>query len=125
MTKAVNENKKNALFLNAFALNDVLLKLTFSKGREYSDISRILTTCDLLTVDDLGSAPVLKNVTAEGLLSVITQRQEAGKPYIVTTNLTLGEISEKFGERVFSRMCGKSSVKITFTGNDLRISDAL
>ena len=119
----LNKSGKNALLINAFALNDVFLKLAYANGIEQLTIKNVLTTCDLLIVDDLGAAPILKKITAEGLLMVISERLSSLKPFVVTTNLNLDEIGEKFGERVFSRMCGKTTVKIPFDGKDLRLFD--
>ena len=119
----LNESGKNALVLNAFQLNDIFLKLMRAADRDYMITKQILTTVDYLVIDDLGAAPVLKKVTAENILMIISERQTLGKPFMITTNLGLDEIDLKFGERVFSRMCGKSTVKIPFNGEDLRISD--
>jgi len=119
----VNGSGKNALFINAFQLNDIFLSMTGSPIKDAMTVKQILIGCDLLVIDDLGAATVLKKITAENLLMIISERVALTKPFIVTTNLTLGEINEKFDERIFSRMCGKTTVKIRFEGKDLRLSD--
>ncbi|MBO4573547.1 MAG: ATP-binding protein [Clostridia bacterium] len=121
VASALNESGKNALFINAFEFNDVFIR---TKGLSFKDqlvIKEILTGCDLLVIDDLGAAAVLNKITAENLLMIISERRAAEKPFIVTTNLDLDEIADRFGERVFSRLCARSTAKINFDGKDLRL----
>ncbi len=114
---------KNVLIQNltAFSLNNQMLKYhtTFEEDRA-SYLDSILN-CDLLIIDDLGTETILKNVTKEYLYLVINERQLNGKSTIVTTNLSLMQIIDRYGERVFSRLMNKAnSILLNITGNDLR-----
>ena len=93
----------------------------YAKSADYLVAKEILTTSDFLVIDDLGAARTFNNVTAENLLMIVSERLTLKKPFIVTTNLELDEIGARYGERVFSRMCGKSTVKIRFDNADMRL----
>lgn len=116
----LNKNNYNALFINAYQLNDVYLKMIYAPLKDKLVYEEILTKCDLLVIDDLGVENVLKGITAENLLMIITQRLANNKPFIVTTNLTPDEIASVYDERILSRMCGKTSATVIFEGKDQR-----
>jgi DNA replication protein DnaC len=47
---------------------------------------------------------------------------QSHKKTVITTNLDFGQIQDAYGERIFSRLVQKKqSVKINFTGDDLRV----
>jgi len=78
---------------------------------------------DLLIIDDLGSEPLIKNVTISNLFSVINERQSHNLPMIISTNLDLDEIQERYGDRVASRIFNKRfNLIIPFLGKDLRVN---
>ena len=115
-------NKKKALtvFLTSNELNSIFLKLHRQEiDREL--VFDILTACDLLVIDDLGTEPLYNNVTAEYLLAIISERLDKNKHFIITTNLTTSEILSRYNERFLSKISDKKLTKIIpFTGNDLR-----
>lgn len=116
-------NKKKALtvFLTSNELNSIFLKLHRQEiDREL--VFDILTACDLLVIDDLGTEPLYNNVTAEYLLAIISERLDKNKHFIITTNLTTSEILSRYNERFLSRISDKKSTAIIpFNGKDLRI----
>lgn len=75
---------------------------------------------DLLIIDDLGTEPMLRNITIETLLSILCQRQDMNKATIVSTNLDIlssGNTSNDtiwsvYGERFASRLMAPKTVKI-------------
>ena len=112
----------SVVFLNAFSLNSIFKEEHKLYGNKESSLE-ILTDCDMLIIDDLGSEPIYKNVTLEYLLSVIFDRLDKNKHTIITTNLTVLELKERYGERLFSRLLDKSkSAFISFKGKDLRLN---
>lgn len=79
------------------------------------------TQCDVLLIDDLGSEPIYKNVTKEYLYLILNERLKAGKITMLNTNLTLEELRERYGERVFSRLVNKGyGIVKHFDNPDLR-----
>ncbi len=76
---------------------------------------------ELLIIDDLGSEPMIKNITCEYLFSVINERQNAGLSTAIGTNLSPEEMLESYSERLFSRvMLARSCTVIPLEGKDLR-----
>ncbi len=118
-----NKNFLNALYINSFQLNDIYFKMYKSSFSDRLICEDILTKSDLLVIDDLGAENIVKGITAENLLMIISQRLTYHKPFIITTNLTPDEISQKYGERVFSRMFGKPTRKVMFRGKDQRLNN--
>ena len=75
----------------------------------------------LLLVDDLGTEPMMRNITVEYLFLLLNERMEAGLSTMVTTNLTPAQIQERYGERVCSRLFDRlSALTIKLEGKDLR-----
>jgi DNA replication protein DnaC len=105
------------MFSTAFALNDECRKYHFSlpsKVNEFMD-------CDVLIIDDLGTEPLLKNITLEYLFNIINLRQKRYKPTLISTNLSLDDILNRYDDRIFSRLSNKiTSLTIPFNGIDMR-----
>ena len=114
--------KKNMLpiFLTATELNSIFLKMHKQEvDREL--VFDILTTCDLLIIDDLGTEPLYNNVTSEYLLAIISERLDKNKHFIITTNLSTSEILSRYNERFLSRISNKKQTAIIpFNDEDLR-----
>lgn len=74
-----------------------------------------------LILDDLGSEPMLNNVTIEYLFTLLNERSSAGRPTFVATNFSMSELHEHYNERIASRLldAGRTYV-ITLEGEDLR-----
>jgi DNA replication protein DnaC len=76
----------------------------------------------ILLIDDLGTEPMLKNVTVEYLFTLLNERCAQRLHTVVATNLSPAQIKERYGERVSSRLLDTSRCAlITMRGKDLRI----
>ena len=73
----------------------------------------------LLVLDDLGTQKVTEFVD-ERLFSIIDGRHHRKLPTIITTNLGMKELQDKFGTRVVSRILEVARFT-TLTGDDLRM----
>lgn len=58
----------------------------------------------LLSLDDLGSEPDIPNVTNEHVFALVNERIIARRPTVIGTNLTLAQLRERYGDRVFTRL---------------------
>ena len=88
---------------------------------EEADGFAALLEAPLLLVDDLGTEPMMRNITVEYLFLLVNERMEAGLSTMVTTNLTPAQIQERYGERVCSRLFDRlSALAIKLEGKDLR-----
>ncbi len=111
---------KSVVFLPAIKLNEVLLEYYKSSGSDKRYIFDYLTATDLLVIDDLGTEPILNNVTVEYITAVISERLAKQKAFIITTNFSLGEIGERYTERLLSRLSGKETKRLEIGSQDLR-----
>lgn len=74
--------------------------------------------CDLLILDDLGTE--FSTAYAQSLIyNIINTRILTAKPTIISTNLSMAELAEKYHSRVASRIMGSYQIK-KFCGNDVR-----
>ena len=107
-------------FKTAFELNELARLYHMGKSYEFSDC----IDADILMIDDLGTEPILKNVTKEYFYNLINVRQIKKRPTIITTNLSLDNILERYDERIFSRLANKNlSTQIVITSTDKRINN--
>lgn len=109
-------------FVTAFGMNNILLKYHTTFNSEKDSYLDMLFDPDVLIIDDLGSEPILRNITIEYLYLILSERVRKNKSTIITTNLDLNDILARYGERVFSRIVNKQSSLITkIQGDDLRL----
>lgn len=78
-----------------------------------------LLACDLLIIDDLGTEMPGQFVTA-ALYSLLNDRLLAGKPMVVSTNLTVEDMNRRYSPQIASRLHG-SFQRLTFVGEDIRV----
>ena len=77
--------------------------------------------CGLLLIDDLGTEPIMRNITIEYLFTLLNERMTRGQHTFLATNLNRTQIIEQYEERVASRLFDKTaSVCIRLEGKDLR-----
>ena len=80
-----------------------------------------LLESDLLVIDDLGNESVLKNITHEYLYIILSERLNAGRLTLITTNLTQEGLLARYGERIYSRLFDKRlGYANILNGKDLR-----
>jgi DNA replication protein DnaC len=70
-------------------------------------------------VDDLGTEMPGQFITA-ALYSLINDRLLAGKAMIVSTNLTVDDLSRRYSPQIASRLRG-SFTRVAFLGDDIRV----
>ena len=75
--------------------------------------------CDLLIIDDLGTEITNSFVTSQ-LFSCLNERGLRRKPAIISTNLSLEELRDRYSDRIFSRITSNFSL-CKLTGPDIRI----
>lgn len=91
----------------------------FSPTPETAAAVSRLENCDLLIVDDLGTELPGNFVTA-ALYNLLNDRLLAGKPMVISTNLTMDEVAGRYSPQIASRLQG-SFQRLTFVGQDIRI----
>ena len=75
----------------------------------------------VLILDDLGSEPMLNNITIEYLFTLLNERSAAGRHTLVATNLSMAELRQHYNERIASRLLDRQrGAVILLEGEDLR-----
>ncbi len=116
------EQNRVVLFTTAFNLNNALLNYHISFDPNRNQIIEPFLNSEVLIIDDLGTEPMLKNVTKEYLYLIINERMLNHLPTILTTNLEMQDILVNYGERIFSRLVNKkTSIALNLDGEDLRL----
>ena len=117
------ENGKSVKYVSAYEFNSAMLAVHTSLLDERDFKLHDYLTADLLVIDDLGTEPLLKNVSLEYLLLVLEERTNKGLTTLITTNLSPARLIRRYGERIYSRLASKQFSRIfEFGGNDLRIN---
>lgn len=96
-----------------------LEKDRFHPDEESAQAVKKLTDCDLLLVDDLGTELPGNFVTA-ALYSLLNDRLLAGKPMVISTNLNIEEIRQRYSPQIASRLEGSFQL-LPFVGEDIRV----
>lgn len=110
-----------ALPMTAFNMLAAMREYHFGANGGDSMLSRMLS-CELLLIDDLGTEPMLRNITVEYLFMLLNERLNRRLHTVIATNLTPKDLLERYGERVLSRLMDRQSGEfIRLTGKDLRL----
>ncbi len=82
------------------------------------EVNRYLN-CDLLIMDDLGTE-MRTNFVQSAFYQVVNDRLLSRRKTVLSTNLTLGELGERYGPAVQSRLEGEYQL-LPFFGEDIRV----
>ena len=90
-----------------------------AEERQARDDTRRYLSCDLLILDDLGSELTTPLVQST-LYEVVNSRLQADKRTIISTNLSMDQIRERYTPQIASRIEGLYQ-ELTFYGGDIRL----
>ncbi|MCY6372115.1 ATP-binding protein [Clostridium ganghwense] len=93
-----------------------LREIRLAHNRELEDL---ITNCDLLVIDDLGTEQI-SNFSKTELFNLLNTKLLKGKQMIVSTNYTIEGLSKTYSERITSRLFGSFSL-CKFYGEDIRV----
>ncbi len=96
-----------------------LEKARFESDADSREQTQKYADCDLLIIDDLGTEMPGNFVTA-ALYSLINDRLLGGKSMIISTNLNIEEIAQRYSPQIASRLQGGFK-GLTFVGEDIRV----
>ena len=78
----------------------------------------MLTQCDLLIIDDLGTEYGFGYPQSQ-LFDMLETRMVSQKRTVISTNMDLNELNNKYSPRMVSRILGNYDIFV-FQGKDLR-----
>lgn len=87
-------------------------------GRVEGNSEDVMTDCDLLILDDVGTEFNSAFYTA-ALYNIINERMLLGKPTIISTNLDAAQMMTRYGEQIASRVIGTFR-PLACAGKDIR-----
>lgn len=128
IAKRFLDNKKSVLYLSAVKLSDILDDSKFKKKNSYfeqntDDYIDFIYSCDLLIIDDLGTEFSLP-YSQSRLFDIIDARMFSQKRTIISTNLGLEDLAEKYSSRFTSRIVQNYDV-LFFNNEDIRIKTSI
>lgn len=118
-----NPNKINRRYQAAFSTFDNLIiwnKNTYNVDMQ-EKLKKFISNADLAVIDDIGSEIVTPETTAL-LNRIIRKRQNNNLPTIITSNLTLSEIQQKYGDGI-KDFISQSFNQTPVTGENIRAND--
>lgn len=125
IAKELIEQGRVVIYFSSSQLFDTLSHSTFDRDSKeaaagvYEDIYG----CDLLIIDDLGTELTNAFVSSQ-LFSCLNNRHLRRKSTIITTNLSLEELRDRYSDRIFSRITSNYGM-CKLTGRDIRIMKKL
>ncbi len=122
IANALLEKQFFVVYTTAFNLSHSMLKALTLPPAQSGTLLAPLLECDLLIIDDLGSEPMFRNLSTSNMFTIFNEREIKNLSTLISTNMSLEDIGERYGNRIFSRIFNKRKSKvITFQGVDLRI----
>lgn len=88
-------------------------------GRGDDGICDAICSCDLLVLDDLGAEHNTAS-TRTFLYTIVNSRIMSALPTIISTNLSIPDLSERYSDAVYSRLTGDYT-PVYFCGSDIRL----
>lgn len=107
--------------VTAYAMNQDFKEFS----RNFSDkLLEKYVGVEVLFIDDLGTEPLYKNVTLENLYLVINERKMRNLPTVISSNLDLDDLTNRYDERITSRIADReTSITLLLSGEDKRLKN--
>ncbi len=111
----------SVIYFSASGLFDTLARYSFDRKEKeaLADFYDDFYSCDLLIIDDLGTEITNSFVTSQ-LFSCLNERHLRNRSTLVSTNLSLEELRDRYSDRIFSRITSGFTL-CKLTGPDIRI----
>lgn len=119
IARKVLQNGNSVIYQTSPIFIDKIMKLSFSFDEKDKTQYDKIFEVDLLIIDDLGTETITNNKYTE-LFKIINTRLAKNKKILISTNLTLNELFERYDERVMSRLIGEFNI-CKFIGDDIRL----
>lgn len=113
------KNEYNRTFSESEYFTEI--KKVIAKDWDYSAEVKRLCETKWFILDDLGSSQ-MTDWQKEVLFTTVETRLSSGLPTLITSNLSLKDVKEKFGDRLYSRLAAAKNVVIELNGADRRQS---
>ena len=120
MADRLIERDINVLIISAYKMLEILRRSYFENDNSSSE----LLDAQVLMIDDLGSEPLMQNVTVEQVFNLLNERQNRDLSTVISTNLEIPKFRERYTERIASRLGDSRNCKvIRLLGEDIRMPE--
>ena len=119
IARTVADNGYSVVYESAGHLFSKLERAKFDPTEENRREAAKYSLCDLLIVDDLGTEMGSQFITS-ALYTLINDRLLERRPTIISTNLTVEDLSRRYSAQIVSRLRG-SYTRVPFLGDDIRV----
>ena len=120
VAERLRERGFNVLSMTAFRMFEAMRRHHLGAYEDHDQFDEMLEV-SVLVLDDLGSEPMMNNITIEYLFTLLNERAAAGRHTFIATNLSMAELREHYNERIASRLLDtRNTLIIRLTGVDLR-----
>lgn len=111
----------SVLYFSSSALFETISSYVFGQDKraEYQRFLDDLYECEVLIIDDLGTE-MTNNFVAAQLFTLLNERDLRRKSTIISTNLSLQELRDRYADRIFSRITSSYTI-MKLTGPDIRV----
>ncbi|MCR4788090.1 MAG: ATP-binding protein [Lachnospiraceae bacterium] len=108
------------IYFSAIELFERLSDIMFDRGDpgELMSVREDLYNCDLLIIDDLGTE-LTNNAVAAELFSLLNERHLLHRSTVISTNLSLEDLKDRYEDRIFSRIAQRYNI-YRISGPDIR-----
>ena len=124
VAKAVLDRGYSVLYYSSVSLFEKFSEVLSSHDNEaQAELTERLLQSELLIIDDLGTE-LLNNYTSGKFFQIVNERAIHHMSTVISTNLDLTTLKERYSERVASRILS-SYEPVRLSGDDIRIRKAL
>ena len=118
IAKSAVEKGYGVIYGSAQNLLNRVEKEHFGRAERDEETLESLLECDLLILDDLGTE-FSTSFTQSCIYNIVNTRILKGIPTVISTNLSMEELEQKYTQRITSRIIG-SYISLDFCGKDIR-----
>lgn len=125
IAKRMMDSGKTVIYTSATGLFSDYEDYKFGKKEndDFEVMRDLMRDCDLLILDDLG-AEVISSLSCQLLNEIINERIITKKKMIISTNMNMKGITEKYSDRIASRIYEAFEI-LHFVGTDIRVQKLL
>lgn len=124
IAKGVLDKGHQVFYLTANELfQNILSPYIMHQEKALAELYKYVYTCELLIIDDLGTE-LINSFTISNLFEIINQRNIHGLSTLISTNLDLKGLNNKYSERIMSRIA-ESYTLYNIYGDNIRYKKRL
>lgn len=122
IAKELSDRLFPTIRLSAYKMVNELFDKYIDDSTDFnSELERLCET-DVLIIDDLGTELMKENFTHNTLYYIFDRRCELNNATVVSTNLNVKQLEEKYSDRIMSRLFNvRTTTAIQLQGSDVRI----